>query len=170
MKATIAILFFIIPFCSSAQKEIIFSEEVETVFRTTDSTQNFYLALVPMTAVKGLLVILPGFGGAPRDMLKETDLPSKATREGYLVIIPYLAFQTNTSDSISQSRLTTLIIEVIKKYDVPPDNFVIGGHSIGGNSALLYAENALKPSNRKAVKPNLAFGVDPPLDRPVEEC
>ena len=122
------------------------------------------MALAPKTSIKGLLIILPGFGGGPRDVLKETDLPAKARTAGYLVVIPYLAVMTNTSDSISQNRLTTLIPEVIKKYKVPNGKFIIGGHSIGGNGALIYAENAFKINNEKIIKPNLVFGVDPPLD------
>lgn len=111
-------MFLAISFCSFGQKEIIFGQEVERVFRTRDSTQNFYLALTPKTTTKGLLVILPGFGGQPRDVLQETDLPAKARNDGYLVVIPYLALQTNCSDSVSQSRLGTLIPEVIKRYNI----------------------------------------------------
>jgi hypothetical protein len=164
VKTIIGFILLVSSFCSFGQKEIISGETVERVFRTQDSTQNFYLALAPKTAIKGLLVILPGFGGMPGDMLQETDLPAKARNDGYLVVIPYLALQTNCSDSISQSRLATLIPEVIKRYTIPNNNLVIGGHSIGGNGALLYTENAFKPTKEKLVKPKLVFGVDPPLD------
>lgn len=164
MKAIIVIIFLGFYSCSYGQKEIVFGQEVERVYRTSDSTQNFYLALVPKTSIKGLLVILPGFGGGPKDVLQETDLPAKARTNGYLVVIPYLALQTNCSDSISQNRLATLIPEVIKKYKVSNNNFIIGGHSIGGNGALLYAENAFRTNNEKLIKPDLVFGVDPPLD------
>lgn len=157
-------MFLTISFCSSGQREILFGQEVERIFRTRDSTQNFYLALEPKTSIKGLLVILPGFGGGPGDVLRETDLPAKARTAGYLVIIPYLAVLTNTSDSISQERLAALIPEVIRKYKVPSDKFIIGGHSIGGNGALLYAANAFKRDNEKVIKPNLVFAVDSPLD------
>lgn len=150
--------------CSYGQKEIVFGQEVERVFRTSDSTQNFYLTLVPKTSIKGLLVILPGFGGGPTDVLQETDLPAKARKNGYLVVIPYLAFQTNCSDSISQNRLATLIPEVFKKYKISNNNLIIGGHSIGGNGALLYAEKAFRINDEKVIKPDLVFGVDPPLD------
>ena len=164
LKTIFVFIFLAICFCSFGQKEIIYGQEVERVYRTQDSTQNFYLVLTPKTTIKGLLVILPGFGGPPRDVLQETDLPAKARNDGYLVVIPYLAFQTNCSDSISQNRLVTLIPEVIKKYNVPSGKFIIGGHSIGGNGALLYAANAFAINNEKTIKPNLVFAVDPPLD------
>ena len=164
MRTIFTIILFTISFCSFGQRVTLFGQDVERVFRANDSTQNLYLALAPKTSIKGLLVILPGFGGGPSDVLQETDLPAKARTAGYVVIIPYLAVMTNTSDSISQSRLATLIPEVIKEYKVPNNNFIIGGHSIGGNGALLYAENAFKINNEKVIKPNLVFGVDPPLD------
>jgi pimeloyl-ACP methyl ester carboxylesterase len=164
LKSLIGVAFVSISFSSFGQREVIFGQEVERVFRTQDSTQNFYLALVPESTIKGLLVILPGFGGPPRDVLQETDLPVKARADGYLVIIPYLALVTNSSDSISQSRLTSLVPEVIKKYKVPTNKFIIGGHSLGGNGALLYTANAFKTDNVRIIKPRLVFGVDPPLD------
>ncbi len=165
MKAAIiAIILLAIPFYTFGQKEILSGQEVERVFRTQDSTQNFYLALSPKSSIKGLLVILPGFGGGPSNVLQETDLPAKARMKGYLVVIPYLTVLTTYSDSISQNRLATLIPEVIKKYKVPNNDFIIGGHSIGGNGALLYAETAFRENDEKIIKPNLVFGVDPPLD------
>jgi len=147
-----------------AQTKAIPDRDFEQVYRTRDTTQNYYLALTPTTSIKGLLVILPGFGGVPRDMLQETDLPIKARKAGYLVIIPYLALQTDCSDSISQSRLATLIPEVIKRFKVNTTHFVIGGHSIGGNGALLYAEHAFKSIDKMIIKPTMIFAVDPPLD------
>jgi hypothetical protein len=165
VRSTISILISLISLSSSfSQKITINGQAVERIYRTTDSTQNFYLALVPEGKPRGLLVILSGFGGAPRDVLGETDLPVKARKNGYVVIIPYLAVETTYTDSLSQRRLATLIPEVIGKYKIPANNFIIGGHSIGGNGALLYAEMAYRVNNEKLTKPNIVFGVDPPLD------
>jgi hypothetical protein len=164
LKTIILIIATLTPFCSFGQRVIIFGQDVERVYRTKDSTQNFYLVLEPKIQPKGLLVVLPGFGGPPREVLEETDLPAKARKEGYVVIIPYLAIATFYSDSLSQGRLNTLIPEVIKKYRIPKDKFVIGGHSAGGNGALLYSENAYRPNDISLIKPNGVFAVDSPLD------
>ena len=86
MKGIFIILFFTGSFSSFGQKETVFGQEVERVFRTRDSTQNFYLALTPKAAIKGLLVMVPGFGGQPGDVLQKTDLPAKARAIGYLVV------------------------------------------------------------------------------------
>ena len=150
--------------CCFGQKAVIDDQETEIVYRTKDSTENFYLALAPESQPKGLLLILPGFGTLPRAVLSETHLPLKAQRAGYFVVIPYLAVDTDCSDEISQSRLISLIPEVIEKYGIPNNHFIIGGHSIGGNGALLYSETAYKLNNENIIKPNLVFAVDPPLD------
>lgn len=164
MRSSILIIASLISIYSFGQTLTLSGQVVERVYRTSDTTQNFYLALVPEIQAKGLLVILPGFGTLPAQVFAETDLPTKARTAGYVVIIPYLAVETDCSDSLSQSRLTTLVPEVIEKYKTPKNRFIIGGHSIGGNGALLYAENAFRANNERVVKPNLVFGVDPPLD------
>ena len=132
MKTIVLIILTSTFFSSFGQKVNIFGNDVERVYRTSDSTQNFYLVLEPKISVKGLLLILPGFGGPPREVLEETDLPAKARKEGYVVIIPYLAIATFCSDSLSQGRLNTLIPEVIDKYKIPKNKFIIGGHSEEG--------------------------------------
>ncbi len=149
---------------SFGQKPTAFDPNVKTIYISNDTTQNFYLALEPEVNVKGLLVILAGFGGHPNEVLEETDLPEKARKDGYLVVIPYLSILSFYDDSLSQQRLTALIPEVINKYKIPNGRFIIGGHSAGGNGALLYAENAYRLNNKNVIKPNVVFGVDPPLD------
>ena len=160
-----AVIFLSLPFLSYGQTISDQQREPEWVFRNeSDSAANFYLVLRPMAEPKGLLVILPGFGGFPSRTLDETELPAKAQRDGYLVVIPFLAPRTFYTDSISQHRLTTLIPEVLAKYNVPRRRFIIGGHSAGGNGALLYAEHAYMSNQSDMIKPDLIFGVDPPLD------
>src|SRR5688572_8519415 len=105
MKKTLSLIFVAISFCTVAQKGVIFGHEAEIVFRSADQTQDFYLALAPNESPKGLLVILPGFGGPPHDVLRETNLPAKARSNGYVVVIPYLAVDTHCSDAVSQARL-----------------------------------------------------------------
>lgn len=147
------------------QKVIINGENVERVFRNPkDSSYNFYLAMEPASTLKALLVILPGFGGFPREILDGTDLASKARKDGYLVIIPYLAIETFYADSVSQGNLETLIPEVMDKYNIPKNKFIIGGHSAGGNGALLYTAKSFQEKRGTLIRPALVFGVDPPLD------
>ncbi|RFS20117.1 hypothetical protein DVR12_20590 [Chitinophaga silvatica] len=145
---------------------IAYGQKMEVVYRSkTDSLQNFYLSLLPAGVPKGLLLILPGFATTPSEILKETNLPQLASDSGYAVIIPLLVnYEVVDTLNLVQSRLQTLIPEVIGKYGIPPNRFILGGHSLGGHQALFYAEQAIKMNLPQVVKPNLVFGVDPPLD------
>lgn len=141
-----------------------FKEEV--VFRDpADSTQNLYLALVPPPPVTGLLVLLPGFGTFPWQVLTETQLPEAAAKKGYVVIIPMLvSYMLPDTANFYQARLKELIPEVSGKYAVPGGHFILGGHSLGGHEALFYTEKAFADNHNTAVRPQFIFGVDPPLD------
>lgn len=147
------------------QKVKIENESVDRVFRNRlDSSSNFYLVLEPAVKPLGLILLLPGFGSFPKSVLEGSDLPSKAKKRGYIVVIPYLGVESFYLDSISQLNLKTLVPEILAKYNVPADKFVIGGHSAGGNAALLYTAQAFQSSGESFVKPVAAFGIDPPLD------
>ncbi len=147
------------------QKIKIENESAERVFRNKlDSSSNFYLVLEPTVKPTGLLLILPGYDSYPRNVIDGTDLPFKARKQGYVVVIPVLGAETFYIDSIAQHNLKTLVPEVLKKYNIPSGKFIIGGHSAGGNAALLYAAQAFQSSGKSFVKPAAAFGIDPPLD------
>lgn len=126
--------------------------------------ESFYIALLPKAPPKGLLVILGGFS-SPGETLKETMLPEKARAAGYAVVLPFL-YRADLPDTanIFQQRLEQLVPELVKKYKIPAGKFVIGGHSWAGHQAMLYAERAYDPAYHAIVKPNLVFGVDPPMD------
>ncbi|MDJ1471715.1 hypothetical protein [Xanthocytophaga flava] len=139
---------------------------METIYRTSkDTTQNYYLVLKPLVPVKGLLVILPGFGTIPKEVLQETKLPEKAAKAGFVVVIPLLVdyFVVDTTN-LFEKRLATLIPEVVKKYAIPINAFIIGGHSLGGHQALRYAEKAYESKLGVLIRPKSVFGVDPPLN------
>jgi hypothetical protein len=147
------------------QKEVIANEPVERVFRNaSESSGNFYVVLEPKIKPIGLILILPGYGSFPRAILEGSDLPSKARKKGYVVVIPYLGIGTFYLDSTAQQNLKTLVPEILFKYNISRDKFIIGGHSAGGNAALLYAAQAFQSSGEELVRPVAAFGVDPPLD------
>ncbi len=159
MKLIITFIFTVFFLTTFAQKQ-------ESIYRTKgDTTDNYYLALLPDTLSKGLLVILPGFGTTPTKVLTETNLPQTAAKNGYTVIIPLLVdYNKEDTMNIYESCLETLIPEIQKRYNAPTNKFIIGGHSLGGLQALYYAEQIFKKNDAKIIKPNLVFGVDPPLD------
>jgi hypothetical protein len=143
----------------------LFAQKIDTVYTEKNGAlETFYLTLLPEKPSKGLLVILGGFT-FPTETLQETNLPIKACAAGYTVLLPFL-YRPDTVDKndVFQTRLEQLIPEIIKKYTIPKDKFIIGGHSWAGHQAMLYAEKAYNPNYKSIIKPNAVFGVDPPLD------
>ncbi len=68
------------------------------------------------------------------------------------------------ADSIVQIKLTTVLKDVIKKYRVNKDNFVLGGYSAGGMVALRYAELCNEIITKFPIQPKGVFTVDSPID------
>jgi hypothetical protein len=159
MRILTAILLFSFSLKLAAQKtEIVYREK-------NDSTQNYYLVLLPDSTSKGLILIIGGFCASPAVVMNETILPVTASKAGYTVIIPALYnCHSINSNAIAQKRLIEIIPEVIKKYNIPVNKFIIGGQSMGGHQALFYAEQAFKLNDKNIIKPDLVFGVDPPLN------
>lgn len=160
MRIPLLFLFFVFSLTIRAQRS-------EIVYKTKgDSLQNYYKAMIPDKPSKGLLVILGGFCTTPDEVMQETKLPEVAVKAGYTVVLPYLIDDCSTIDStnVYETRLERLIPELIQKYNIPKDKFIIGGQSWGGHRAVFYTEQAYKLTNAKVVRPNGVFGVDPPLN------
>lgn len=141
------------------------AQKIDSVYTKKNGVlETFYFTLIPKQPSKGLLVILGGFS-YPQQTLMETNLPTKACAAGYTVLLPFL-YKADSVDrnNVFETRLELLIPEIIKKYNIPKNKFIIGGHSLAGHQAMLYAENAYNPNYKSIVKPNAVFGVDPPLD------
>jgi len=140
-------------------------QKIDTVFTEKNGAiETLYFVLIPEQPSKGLLVVLGGFS-YPQQTLEETNLPTKACAAGYTVLLPFL-YRADTVDrnNIFETRLELLIPEIIKKYNIPKNKFIIGGQSWAGHQAMLYAEKAYNPNYKSIIKPNAVFGVDPPLD------
>lgn len=155
-------VFFILAILISTN---LFAQKIDTVYTEKNGVlETFYLTLIPEKPTKGLLIVLGGFT-FPTETLKETNLPIKACEAGYTVLLPFL-YRPDSVDKndVFQTRLEQLIPEIIKKYNIPKDKFIIGGHSWAGHQAMLYAEKAHNPNYKSIIKPNAVFGVDPPLD------
>ncbi len=160
MKRSLFFLLFVLAYSQS------FAQHFEMVYRAkTDTTQNKYLAIIPGKITNGFLVILPGAGTEPAEVLSETKLPVMAAQNGYAVFIPKLVpfNMIDQAKDNNQLLLESLVPEIIAKYNLPKDKFIIGGHSIGGQQALFYAEQSFM-GVKNIVKPAAVFGVDPPLD------
>lgn len=143
----------------------VFAQQTTITYRTPrDSTINYYMTVVPVGPPKGLLVLLPGYGGLPEGEYAETDLPNEAARQGLMTILVTLqqGFQSFYVDDASQQTLSDMIREVQTKHKLTGKKLYVGGFSLGGSGAVRYAERAAAAPDLP--RPAAVFAVDPPLD------
>ena len=135
-----------------------------TLTNAGDTTKNYYLTVHPEGEVKGFLLLLPGFGESPKQVLIESDIHIHASKAGYLTLIPALGdWSFFYIDKQSHEKLNQLLSEVFNKYKLYEKPFFIGGFSFGGNMALQYTQAAYQPTS-PLQKPTGVFAIDPPLD------
>lgn len=138
--------------------------------RPNDTTRNYTIAYVPTSAPRGMIVLLPGYGEMPLQVEQETDIPRTAAAKGFLTIIPALGdWSALYVDTASQQALVRVLREMQAKYSVQDKPLIVGGFSLGGTGAVLYAERALQtaslqPAFSALPKPHALFAIDPPLD------
>lgn len=138
-----------------------YGQHMEKVFLDDhDTTKNYYTTISPNKHyLTGYLVLIPGFGETPKQVMQQTNLPLLAAQAGILTIIPTLQDGTTSFgvDSASQQSLAKIIEHITGRVKLIDRPFYIGGFSLGGSAAIKYAENI-------AVKPAAVFAIDPPLD------
>lgn len=142
------------------------AQRIETVYlNANDSTSNMYVAVIPNNGeIKSFMILLDGFGNSPKDALKQTDIPTYASQNGVLTILPILKTGPKYFgfDSASQRSLKEMIELVVTKYHLIGKYFFIGGFSIGGTCAVKYAEQANQYNY--PIKPKGVFAIASPLD------
>ncbi len=144
------------------------AQKVERLYNisSSDTASNYTSIIRPKGKVTGLVVLFPGFGETPADVLSETDFPIQAAQAGLLVAIPYIG--NNAIIMLApekQQQLVQLVQDVQKRYKLQKNKVAIGGFSMGGTTAVKLAETILSSSAGKS-SPEVAalFAVDPLLD------
>jgi pimeloyl-ACP methyl ester carboxylesterase len=142
-----------------------YAQKIQYTFaQAGDSTRNYYVTVFPKGEIKGVLIVLPGFGELPEQTLIDWDVHKFAPQAGLITIIPALGdWSFFYIDSLSHQKLNNFIEEVFKKYDLIGKIFFLGGASFGGTMTLQYLERAYAPKSNLR-KPAAVFALDPPLD------
>lgn len=161
----IALFFCSLLFGQSAEKVIVFKQDPCNLynFESIDTTNLFYLKLVPKTKPIGCLVIIPGAGELLEDVMMQITLHTLAVENGLLVIFPSINWGSNKF--IEEHKfLDTIFKQIVKQYEIPKDKFILGGFSNGGMVSLAYTEKANKDKTNTYIVPKAVFALDPPLD------
>ncbi|MBC5992953.1 alpha/beta hydrolase [Pontibacter cellulosilyticus] len=145
--------------------QIATAQTIERLYNIspTDTASNYTLVIKPASKTQGMILIFPGFGEKPADVLKETSLPTKAANAGYVVAIPYISNNTALSlTDAKQKQVDQLIQNLKQKYKLQRGKLIVGGFSMGGTAAVKFAEYSLTTSTSPKV--HALFAVDPLLD------
>ena len=141
---------------SQSVKKVILNEK--------DSLSGYYLVVEPQRdSVAGVLVLLPGFGQNAESIFPETKLYNVAYVNNILTIT-FAEGNKLSADSTVQSKLTAVFNDVIRRYKVNPENFVLGGYSAGGIVAMRYVELCNEFPDKFPIRPKGIFAVDSPVD------
>lgn len=138
------------------------SVRTETVFLEEEGAEkNCYTAVLPAEgqSLDSFMLLLPGFGESMSDVLSATSLPYDAAASGIAVFVPLLqdGVESYGFSNRSQESLSSIVDDIIQRYDLAGKPYCVGGFSMGGATAVKYAETA-------AVKPSCVFAIDSPLD------
>jgi hypothetical protein len=128
-----------------------------------DSTTLFYKLVIPKTKPVAALVILPGAREPISDVEQQISLHTLAAEKGFLVIFPSINWGT-TKHIYEHEMLDQIFTQVIKRFNIPKDKFVLGGFSGGAMLSLTYTEKANREKGSTVIIPKAVFGIDPPLD------
>lgn len=134
------------------------------VFNQKDSASCYYLVIKPKSdSIAGALILLAGFGQKAESIFPETKLDSVAYANNILTIA-VAGGNKLYADSVVQSKLTAVLRDVIGKYKINRDKFVLGGFSAGGTIVLRYVELCNEFPDKFPISPKGVFMVDSPID------
>lgn len=136
----------------------------QIVLDSNDFFRGNYLVVEPQSdTIEGVLVLLAGFGQRAEDTPPETKLHKVAYTNKILTIF-FAGGNKLYADSITQDKLSKVLIDVIQRYKVKTDKFVLGGFSAGGMLAMRYVELCNQFPEKFPIQPKGIFTVDSPID------
>ncbi|OUJ70421.1 hypothetical protein BXP70_23940 [Hymenobacter crusticola] len=147
------------------QKQHLLSSDPTHLYRTRKVSHELALYLLPAQSPtpRGVLLLLPGFGGPAESVFQETALGQEASQAGFVTVVPTLNNRLYL-DSSSMYFLDDVLRHLLRQYPSVGPNLVIGGFSAGGHLALTYAETLVGDTTRLPLRVKAVFGVDPPVD------
>ncbi len=148
---------FLIPFFARSQN----IERI--VFDAADSSDGYYLAIVPQSKkIEGVLVLLTSFL-PPEGLLPETKLHNVAFVNDILTVAVSCK-QKLYADSSAIARLNSLLKDVVKRFAADTSSFALAGYGEAGNIALRYTELAYQHTAEFPLQPKAVMTIAAPVD------
>jgi len=147
------------------EKVIISKSDTSNLYiNDGESSELYYLKLIPKGKINGVIVILPSGGETTEDLLKQITIPKLAFDQGIATIIPSINWGTEDRKAEIET-LDKIFKEISTQHQIPKENFILGGLSNGGMISLTYAKLSKKEERITFVIPKGVFGLDVPLDK-----
>lgn len=125
---------------------------------------GYYVAIQPTSEkIEGVLFLLSGFGQHCESIIVESDLETFAADNDLLTVV-YSGGDKIYLDEPAEQNLTAAISDVVDRFGVDPEKFVLGGFSAGGVIALRYVQKCKQSPANYPIKPAGVFMVDSPID------
>ena len=128
-----------------------------------DKQQLYYHALVPLKTPKAVIVLMPGTWETTEHLLSSMSrFCELAMQYQMAVIVPSINQRITLTNEIVDI-LNTMFNDATIKYNLP-DEWVMGGWSMGGLFSLRYTELANQDSTKTVIHPKAVFSCDGPCD------
>lgn len=140
------------------------SDSLELYDGDNNKKQIYYHALIPKDHIRGVIVLLPGTWETTEHLLSSMrTFCELAYQKQLAILVPSINQHLTLNKDILQV-LNTCLSNAIQRYNLPKDQFVFGGWSMGGIFSMRYAEFANENSENTVVKPKAVFNCDGPCD------
>ena len=140
-----------------------FGQTIKEIEISIKEIENYFV-VEPKGEIKGAMILLPGASYEPESIFPETKLHNVAYLHNILIVA--LDYGKNniylTADALY--KINTVLTDVIKRYAVPKDKFVIGGYSGGGINSLNYTIHCKQFPEKAVIDPQGVFTADAPVD------
>lgn len=140
-------------------------QEIEKIpLGTKEDGNNYYLVVKPLSAsVKGVLVLLPGFGQSAESIFPETRLHQLSYLNEVLLVSLSVGEKIHADQQVVE-KLNRVLKDVQQRFSLEQSTFVLGGFSAGGTLALRYTELCKEKPAQFPIQPQGVFTVDSPVD------
>jgi len=129
-----------------------------------DTSVNNYFVVEPKGEIKGAMILLPGGSYEPESIFPETKLHNVAYLHNILVVaLDYGKNNIYLTDN-ALYKINSVLLDVMKRYAVPKNKFVIGGYSGGGINSLNYTIHCKQFPEKAIIEPQGVFTADAPVD------
>ena len=136
----------------------------KVIVNSQDSISGYYLAVEPAShRIASVLVLWPGFAEGAETVFPETKLDNVAYTNNILVVAVCAGAKLYV-DAELRPKLNRVFDDIVSRYRVRPNQFVLGGFSAGGTVALRYTELCKESPADYPIQPKGVFTIDSPVD------